>query len=490
MGITLASEKLSDAEVTDGIGAGDVGSAARLWVRYWPTALGAARQFVDPAEVPGLAAEALIGTIASIGVGRGPRDSVESFVRDAVQELGDEGTPPAPAATPHPDVFVSPTMTRAFSGLTALAQEVLWFTVVGEETDELIAEALNISVENAAEVRQESLTTLQDDYLAVHVERAESNACRQTHAALATAVEDRTAPLPGEDWVHMSACAVCTEAFHELAFSAIAISSLVDRSTLASVIESPAINTASASAANDVYEGLFAEPAVQEAVVPVGRDDEVATPAFDPGAETMLTAAVVEPEPEKKSTARAGALVLPSATTTGTGSHAAVVTGGFLGRRRGRLLAGAAAAVAAVAVIGGVAVGMNGQGGARPTAGSEGDQNTNSLPVASESSEPTPTSEPTVTDSPAPTPSDDPTPSDAPTTTEDDVLAPAMPDPTPATSPSAKPTTSATPKPSSTPRPTKAPTTSAPKPSATPKPTPKPSPTPTCNGLQHLFGFC
>src|SRR5689334_9361071 len=120
MAVTLASDAFSDAVITDGIGRGDVASAARLWVRFWPTALEASRTFVEPPEVPGLAAEALIGTIAAIAVGRGPREDVAAFVRSAVQELGEDDEPHTPGDAPAlPDVFASALMTRAFSGLPA-----------------------------------------------------------------------------------------------------------------------------------------------------------------------------------------------------------------------------------------------------------------------------------------------------------------------------------------------------------------------------------
>ena len=116
MAITLASDAISDAEITDAIGLGDLEAAARLWVRHWPTALEAARQYVDRDEVPGLAAEALISTVSAIAIGRGPREDVRGFVLDAVRELGEDDTPPTPGPD-HPPVFVSPMMTHAFSEL-------------------------------------------------------------------------------------------------------------------------------------------------------------------------------------------------------------------------------------------------------------------------------------------------------------------------------------------------------------------------------------
>jgi hypothetical protein len=110
MAITLASDALSDAEITDRIGLGDLESAARLWVRHWPTALDAARRYVGPDEVPGLAAEALIGTVSAIAIGRGPREDVHGFVVEAVRELGEDDEPPT-TGPEHPAVF-TPTAPR------------------------------------------------------------------------------------------------------------------------------------------------------------------------------------------------------------------------------------------------------------------------------------------------------------------------------------------------------------------------------------------
>jgi hypothetical protein len=231
MAITLAPDELSDAEITDEIALGYVGPAARLWVRLWPTAQSAARELVEPAEVPGLAAEALIGTIAAIAVGRGPREDVTAFVRGAVRELGeDDGLPPAQhSGASYPDVFTSPMMSRAFADLPDQDQDILWFTAVGEHADE---------------ERVAVLTALQRDYLTAHTDRAEDGACRLAHGALAGAVaEANPVGLSGETWVHLSSCAWCTEAFHELAFSNTAISALVDRPVRApavAVVDPPA----------------------------------------------------------------------------------------------------------------------------------------------------------------------------------------------------------------------------------------------------------
>jgi hypothetical protein len=236
MAITLAADELTDAEITDGIALGDISCAARLWVRLWPVALNAARELVGTADVPKLAAEALIGTIAVIAVGRGPRDDVKAFLREAVRELGgvDASSPaPYPGAW-SPDVSTSPIMSSAFAGLPDLVQDLLWITVVGDRADQLIAEALDISTAAAGAVRVEALTTLQREHLAAHSDRADDPACRQAHAALAGAVEHPgAAGLPRETWMHLSACDWCTEAFHELVFSNAAIGALVDRAATA-----------------------------------------------------------------------------------------------------------------------------------------------------------------------------------------------------------------------------------------------------------------
>lgn len=453
MAVTIARDALNDAQVTDGICRGDAGAAARLWVRHWPTALNAARELVEPAEVPGLAAEALIGTVAAIAVGRGPREDVAGFVRDAVRELGeDDVPPPPPAAATHPDVFASPLMSRVFADLPHQDQEVLWFTVIGEHADELIAEALGISASAAAEVRDRALTALQRDYVAEHTARAESDACRAAHASLWAAVEgaDR-AGLSGETWVHLSSCAWCTEAFHEVAFSNVAISSLVDRSLVTPV--APVVETIAAApvvAAPVLLESDPIEPDVERA-----DEDDTVPVAVVPAEATG---------PLVDSRTAAGAALLP-------------------GRRRGRVVAVVAAAVVATAVI---VVGVAAQGGNDDPPAATGNDDPTGLPLASESVEPPVAGDlPTASSTPtAPSalgaPSSSATPSPSAGTSDE-----------PATTPTAKPTVKANPpkpsqpapQPSSTPQPTTEPTT----------PAPSPSPTPTerpCNGLQHLLGIC
>jgi hypothetical protein len=435
MAITLAADELSDAEITDRIALGDVRSAARLWVRFWPTALNAARELVEPADVPGLAAEALIGTIAVIAVGRGPREDVQTFLLEAVRELvDDDGLPPAPyPGTPAPDVSASPIMSRAFARLPDLVQNILWITVVGDRADELIAEALDVSTTEASDVRVEALTTLQRDYLAAHTDRVEDLACQRAHDALAGAAEDPgTAGLSRETWMHLSSCAWCTEAFHELAFSNAAIASLVDRAATA--------------------------PRV------------VATTVVGPEIEVAEGGGLVEPEVVEP------ALVdLPADPLPRSGIHAAAASPSGSRRRRGRVMAGAAL-VAAVVVVVVVTMIVAGHGPDR------------SDPL--EAAGP-PTATPTQTaasvpggTSPSLTPTSNPTVAAGHTagTVVSDVPSPTI------TSRAPKPGTSASSSPTPTPTPQPSPTET---PTPTPTPSPSPSPTPTrCNALGRLLGLC
>lgn len=418
MAITLGSAVLSDAEVTDGIGFGDVAAAARLWVGHWPIALSAARIHVEPDEVPGLAAEALIGTIAAIAVGRGPREDLTAFVVAAVTELGEGEDPPAPSSTaPPPEIFTSAAMTRAFAGLPAADQEILRH---GE------TEAPAQVAGTAA--RLDALTALQGDYLVEHVQAADSAACHQAHEAMTGAVAGGTS-LSGATWVHMSECAWCTEAFHELAFTTTSLKALVDPGVFAPVVPAPAD------------------------VVDVG--DVLVAPA-------AIVPSLQEP-----------------------GGHAAPAASrfGFLRARRTRLAAGALAAAAAITVGVLVVSGLDGPDGA-PAAAQTGaglsvpDQGSTALPNPFESVAPPSTDDPgTLTPGTAtPTPTTPPAPAPAPTPTA------GSSDPTPLPS--------ATPRPSPTPTPTKAtPQPSPTAPTATPTPTPTPTAAP-CNALQRFFGLC
>lgn len=430
MAITLGSEALGDAEVTDGIGRGDVEAAASLWVRYWPTALASARQFVNPDEVPGLAAEALVGTIAAISVGRGPREDLSSFVTAAVAELGESDVPPEAGGAPVPDVFVSPLMTRAFAGLSEEDQEILWSTGTGTPDGYVPTEA-----------RLRALTALQRDYLAEHTEHAEDPDCQQAHAALAAGVA-RGVPLAGTTWVHLSECAWCTEAFHELAFSNVALSALVDRG---SVAPTP----------------VAAAPAVAATLAPTTAAASAETPGHPMEVEA-------QPEPDDEP----------------VGAHATEVAPvGLLRRRRTRIFGGAVLAAAAVTAALLVLTGPDDSASRLTAAGSEQTQEQDAPePVVSDFVAP-----PVAAESPTPTP----TPSAVAPSSSTRVTAPvAQPTPTDQPTPTPTPTPKAPAPAAPTPRPSAQPTASA---EPTPTPTPAPTPTPTsppCSNLAHFFGFC
>jgi hypothetical protein len=428
MAITLVSDALGDAEVTDNVGLGEVDSAARLWVRHWSVALSAARQYVEPVEVPGLAAEALIGTIAAIAIGRGPREDVDTFVTAAVRELGeDDDTAPDPSrAALYPEVFGSAMLTRAFTELDAETQESL----------RAVARDHVVAQDGAR-----ALTVLQHYYLAEHSESAESPACRRSHIALMAVVEGSTKILSGASWMHLSDCAWCTEAFHEVAFSNIRLDALIDSAVLdgtgASEIPAAAPITAAPVTTAPVVAGpLFADE-----------------PVFEPWAEPAVGTPLAEAGPAPRR------------------------------RRRGRALTGAAVAAAAIAVV--AVLLTNGADGTSPAASSTVPETTTSpspspsatfdepstTPDTAVGGPATPgTSVPTVTDSTAP-----PKPTKSATATDKPTDK----------SPDAKPTKTS-PKPTPKPTPSATPTTTAP----TPTPTPTAAPTKPCNALQHLFGIC
>ncbi|RYJ05273.1 MAG: hypothetical protein EON52_12430, partial [Actinomycetales bacterium] len=258
MAITLASDSLSDASVTDGIGRGDLAAAARLWVRHWPTALASARLYVDRPEVPGLAAEALIGTISMTALGRGPREDVAGFVASAVRELGEDDEPPAIDISELDEVYPSPRMTRSFAALDLVDQEELRDVAAGAAV-------------NADSLR--ALTVLQSSYLTSHLDESPSRDCRPTHLALLGAAEGTSAEgFAATHWVHMSTCAWCTEAFHELAFSNKALTSLISPAVfVAAVVDVPL-----APLAEEVAEPVLAA-VVDEEAEPVEPVDEPAS---------------------------------------------------------------------------------------------------------------------------------------------------------------------------------------------------------------------
>ncbi|MCX6394956.1 MAG: hypothetical protein NTV23_00535 [Propionibacteriales bacterium] len=222
MPITLASDTFSDAAVTDSIGRGDLTAAARLWVRHWPSALASARLYVERREVPGLAAEALIGTVSMTALGRGPREDVASFVAAAVRELGEDDEPPPIDVAALPEVSTSPRLSQAFAALPLSARAALRdFAHGGPEAPE-------------------ALTLLQTGYLVEHAADAPGRECRPAHGAMLAAAEERaTEGFAGDNWMHMSTCVWCTEAFHELAHSNCALSALIAPAVLAADAAAP-----------------------------------------------------------------------------------------------------------------------------------------------------------------------------------------------------------------------------------------------------------
>ncbi|MBO9522746.1 MAG: hypothetical protein J7518_14535 [Nocardioidaceae bacterium] len=470
MAVTLAPDELRDAEITDGIGRGDVGCAARLWVRYWPTALGAARRFVDPEEVPGLAAEALIGTITAVAIGRGPREDVAGFVEDAVRELGEDDDEPAPAhGGGYPDLFVSPAMTEAFEALEPETRHALWAFAHDEP----------------AEDGTRALTVLQHYYLAEHADRARTTDCRRVHIAL-MGVADGSARegLSGDTWLHLSTCAWCTEAFHETAFSNVALGALIAPEALAAAapvaaapVEDLAEDVEGAGTSEEtgpVDPLAVAAPFVVDAFdepdspfdAPFGarydmHDDEPGDePGHEPGEDPRpAPAGELEDEDDDE-----GAFLLGRETV----------------RRRGRLVAGAILAAAAVAVLAMIVVGF-GNDDPAPTASNTRPTETATTPGTGEDAAVDPLTPDLPTTSatvagPLVTPS-----------TDVPVITPAALDPTSA---AAKPTPKPAPKPTPTPKPSAKPTPSTPPSSSPPPSSPTASPTRRCNGLQHLLGIC
>lgn len=419
MAVTLASDEFSDAEITDGIGLGELSYAARLWVRHWPTALAAAREYVVPAEVPGLAAEALIGTVVAIAIGRGPRDDVAGFVTAAVRELGEDDEPGPPAgATAYPEVFVSPLLTSAFAELDAETQNSLRRLALDHDEDDDIVRAL---------------TVLQHYYLAEHADRAEEVGCRRAHIALMSVADGSSQGLSGDTWLHLSSCAWCTAAFHDVAFSSVALDALIDRTVLAPpLVEEP----------EPAAPLLFEETAPLEP--PLEQPLEPPLEPLEPAIETAVVPAVV-PVVAKRP------------------------------RRRGRLAAVALLTAAAVAVG---AIVLNQRDHGRPAPAAAGTDPTQSAVVDAPSA---------TSSSPAPT-----SPTAAATkksTAPKSVVTPAAnatptPTPTPTRTRTPKPTPPPSPKPTSRPTPSSTPTTS------TPTPSPTATPTKKCSPLQHLLGFC
>ncbi|HEX4191225.1 MAG TPA: hypothetical protein VHZ06_09545 [Marmoricola sp.] len=277
MTFALASDELNDAELLLRLRSGDPESAARLWVRHWPAALEVARDLVDVVEVPGLAAEALIGTLASVAVGSGPQDHLASFVTAAVHELAEDELPPAPSSTTIPAVFPSRTLGELFAALPTGDQQMVWAAcVVGRGAADIAAD-LGISTGQVEAWTEDVLERVIEAYCPQHVLAAVSPDCVDAHALLGESAADRSAPLlPTRTWMHISDCAVCTEAFHELAHSSVALGALL---------------------------GTAADPGpvpvvVTHVPVPVAEDEEHLDPLhplFDTGETSFIDLVVDEP---------------------------------------------------------------------------------------------------------------------------------------------------------------------------------------------------
>ncbi|RNL81428.1 hypothetical protein [Nocardioides marmorisolisilvae] len=435
MAITLASDAISDAEITDAIGLGDLEAAARLWVRHWPTALEAARLYVSPDEVPGLAAEALIATVSAIAIGRGPREDVHGFVVEAVRELGEDDEPPV-GGPEHPPVFVSPMMSSSFAQLDPELQDTLRTAVAVGQLDEEGVRAL---------------TVLQHYYLAEHTDRAETPACRRAHIAMMSVADSSaTEGVPRKTWLHMSTCAWCTEAFHEVAFSNIALGALIEPAVLnppVVAVGAPLESFETVAAPFELEDGAAAE-----------EPTDFVEPVYLAPEEPLLFDAQPVPEEEDEDEA------------------AAVVAAAHVGSRRGRLIAIGIAAAAAVSVVGVILVGQ-GDDTTAPTAAG-----TDTTTQAAPSGDATPSDD---VEDPA-------TESPSGFTTVDAPLAPTKAATSKATTASTptkaatKPASTPTRSNPSTPTPTSQPTTSEP----TPTPTPTATPTKPCNRLQHLLHIC
>lgn len=446
MAITLAPEELTDAEVTDRIGLGDLDAAARLWVRHWPTALEAAHTLVDSPEAPGLAAEALIGTITAVAVGRGPREDVAGFVIQAVRELGD-GAPAPSADQPRlPEIFPSARMTRALEQLPAADQSALREAVAG-------------SGAITAERGTAALTALQRDYLAATLEASASEDCHAALGGFAAWTVGTAGSFSGAAWIHVSTCPVCTEAFHELAHANVALVALTGIQPTAApaaaavpITPAPITPAPIATAASAVHTEATA------------ASDETATlPAVPPED-------IAEDIPESSPEAEPGR------------------------RRRKALLwwGGAAAGTAAVLALVLVVANTGGEddpalvdAAATPSASPSLDVpfvlEPESTPSADPTRKRTRSAQPSPSATAAPTLAANPAPTAAATSSS------AAPSATSKPSSSAdKPSGGGGGKPSGSGSKTPTPTPT----SSTPEPTPEPTPTPNCNFMQHLFALC
>ena len=293
-----------------------------------------------------------------------------------------------------------------------------------------------------------ALTVLQHYYLAEHTDRAETPACRRAHIAMMSVADSSaTEGVPRKTWLHMSSCAWCTEAFHEVSFSNVALGALVEPAVLTPPM--PAVGAPLESF--DTVAAPFEAAAVAPAVEPAFEE-----PVYVAPEEPLLFDAQPVPEEEDEDE---GAVALAAA-------HA--------GRRSGRLVAIGIAAAAAISVVGVILIGQHDDTTSPTAAGT--DTTTQAAPTG----DPTPSDDALVTDSPSGSATVD---------------APRAPSTTRAARPTVRSTpTKAATQPVSTPTrstpststPTSHPTTSSPTPTSSPTATP----TKRCNALQHLFGLC
>ncbi|MGO4255066.1 hypothetical protein [Marmoricola sp. RAF53] len=445
MTFTLAPDEQTDAELLHRVGTGDPAAAARLWVRLWPEALEAARGLVDPAEVPGLAAEALVGTLAAVALGTGPTDEATGFVVAAVHELGEDdlGGSHFPVAD-HPDVFPSRTFGEVFGTLPDEDQQLL-------------------RADGSAAAAGPALGRLQESYLRRHAAGAETPDCVDTHAflgaATAAAPDDPAPEIPHRTWVHLSECAVCTEAFHELAHSPVALVAL--------------LGTASAPAAIPVV------------AAGVGFPSPLGVPTEQPDASGWNDGNGLEAETSGQP--------IPLEDDEQEAVVPVVVPARRRAERRWRRPLVALLAAAIVVSVVGVAVGVSRQDDEQPAASAAPEAiPTDTDPAADAVAEPAdPASPPTETPTPTPAPTQVPTLVNTPTATAvATAAAAATTEPVTAPKPASKPTRKATAKPTSpaAPKPTSSSSPSAPATTAPASPAPTPSPTKTCNALQKLFG--
>jgi hypothetical protein len=229
MAFALDLGGLTDAELVDRVAVGDPEATAVLWVRLWPVAVSVARHSVPTEEVPGLAAEALVGTLAGLALGATLTSDLVTTLTRSVEELAaGERSRATPALYAGDAIAVSDRLREVFGTLSPEDRRLLWAArVQGQDADELAA-ALTVTQVEATALAAEALSRLQVGYARRHTALAATGTCVDVHALLGRAAEAATAePFDGGTWAHLSECAVCTDAFHELAHTSSALGSLL-----------------------------------------------------------------------------------------------------------------------------------------------------------------------------------------------------------------------------------------------------------------------